>query len=315
MASFRLGERLMKEEGIIFSIKHRSQLDGPGLRTTALLKGCPLRCVWCHNPEARSFKPQLVFDQGNCHNCFTCLTSCKNEAHYVEDDRHCVDFEKCLADGYCVKNCPFDAVYIIGKTLTADQFIEIIQPEMGLFKESGGGITISGGEPMSQFGFTLSVLKKAKELEIHTCLDTSGYAKPSLFEEIAPFVDIFLYDYKETDPVRHQEFTGVNQQLILKNLEYLVSLGKSVILRCPIVPGYNDTDIHFQGIANLAKQYNLKVDILPFDNLAENKARQMGIELTMAEFEESPPDLVRKWIQKLEQLGCPVNNASRLTEV
>src|SRR5690606_10100771 len=148
----------MKEEGIIFSIKHKSTGDGPGLRTTALLKGCPLRCVWCHNPESRSFKPQLVFDQDSCHNCFTCLTTCKNDAHYVEDERHCVDFEKCLADGYCVKSCPFGAVYMMGKAFTPDTFIEMVEPEIDDLRKLGGGITISGGEPMSQFGFTLSVL-------------------------------------------------------------------------------------------------------------------------------------------------------------
>jgi pyruvate formate lyase activating enzyme len=298
----------MKEEGLIFKITHGSTHDGPGRRTVIMMKGCPMRCVWCHNPEARSFKPQLVFEQQNCHNCFTCLTTCRNEVHYAIDDKHHVNFNNCLADGHCVKNCPFDALYLVGRSFTIDEVLDIVVPQIKNDNSSDGGVTLSGGEPMSQFGFTLAFLKKAKELGIHTCLDTAGYTKTDHFKEVAPYVDIFLYDYKETDPYRHQEFTGVNQQLIMKNLDYLVSMGKNVILRCPIIPGYNDTPAHFQGIATTSKKYSdLKVEILPFDNLAETKAQEMGIELPMAEFKEATPEMFGQWVKILKGLGCNVN--------
>ncbi len=296
----------MKEEGVLFQIKHQSSQDGPGLRTVLMLKGCPLRCVWCHNPEARSFKPQLVFEENNCHNCFTCITSCKNMAHFAEGDHHEIHFDNCEADGYCVKTCPFDAVSISGKPFTVDEAMDLVLPEIESFRANNGGITLSGGEPMSQFGFTLAFLKRANELNIHTCLDTSGYAKTAFFEEVSPYVDMFLFDYKETDPSRHQEFTGVNQQLILKNLEFLVNHNKKVILRCPIIPGYNDSDVHFKGIAALSNQYKIEVQLIPFDDLAESKAKQMGIELPMAEFIDATPEMYAYWVSTLHDLGCEV---------
>jgi pyruvate formate lyase activating enzyme len=297
----------MRKEGLIFQIRHGSTHDGPGTRSVVMLKGCPLRCVWCHNPEARSIKPQLVFDHDKCQNCFTCLTSCRNEAHFATGDQHHVNFDNCMADGYCVKNCPFDAVAIMGRNLSIEEVFEAILPEVDNFKEVGGGVTLSGGEPMSQFGFALDFMQKAKELGLHTCLDTSGYTKTEHFEEISPYVDVFLYDYKETDPYRHQEFTGVNQQLIMKNLEYLVGSGNTVILRCPIVPGYNDTQSHFSGINEISRKFgSLEVQLLPFDNLAETKANQMGIALPMAEFNEATPEMYEHWVKTLKEMGCNI---------
>ncbi|MGK7394159.1 MAG: glycyl-radical enzyme activating protein [Candidatus Cyclobacteriaceae bacterium M3_2C_046] len=298
----------MKEEGIVFDIQRHALNDGPGIRTTVFLKGCPLRCVWCHNPEAQSFKPQLSYSSNQCQNCFTCLTICKNQAHQVVNDQHCLDVEKCEADGYCVRNCPFEAVEIIGKSMTVDQVMEVVRKDQDYYIQSGGGVTLSGGEPMSQFAFTYHLLKSAKQENMHTCLDTSGYARPDQFEKILPFVDLFLFDYKETDPNRHHEFTGVNQQLILRNLDLIIKNKAKVRLRCPVVPGFNDSDQHLKGIALLSQKYQIPVDLMPFHNMAKGKAERLGLDsFVLPEIAAVKPEEEEKWLKLLKSYGCLIN--------
>ena len=298
----------MKVKGTIFDIQRNALNDGPGIRTTVFMKGCPLRCVWCHNPEARSSKPQLSFSEADCQNCFTCITTCRNDVHQVINDEHYVNFDRCEADGYCVKNCPFNAVEVIGKNMSVEEVMEIVLKDIAFYDKSEGGLTISGGEPMSQFNFISELLKEAKENKIHTCLDTSGYAKPGKFEEILPLVDLFLFDYKETDPNRHHEFTGVNQQLILKNLDLLYQHKKEVLLRCPIIPGYNDSETHFQGIAHLSQKYNMNVEIMPFHNMANGKVQKYGLESVLPEIDNVSTEQLEHWIFKLNSLKCKVIN-------
>ncbi|MFW5760272.1 MAG: glycyl-radical enzyme activating protein [Cyclobacteriaceae bacterium] len=293
------------KKGIVLNILGEATTYGPGSRSVILMKGCPLRCVWCNQVEARSVVPQISFDKDKCFNCFTCLTACKSGAHSVNNDQHCFNHEKCRADGYCVKACPYDAVSIKGKAMSADELMPTILEMSDTENSNRRNLTLSGGEPMQQFEFSKELLTLARQNGFHTCLDTSGYSSQSNFKEIAPLVDLFLFDYKETNPQRHLEFVGVKQHLILANLKLLVEHKKSVVLRCPIVPGYNDHEEHFEGIARIATQYDLPVTVLPYEKLDLHKIELYGIDTPMADI-AAEHATVEQWLYLLKDKGCTV---------
>lgn len=293
-------------KGVVLDILEEVHNYGPGQRMVILMKGCPLRCVWCNQSEGRSIAPQLSFNKEKCQNCFTCLTACKNEVHLAKKEEHCINHEKCEADGYCVKSCPFDALELKGKTMTTEEVMQVILQKYYSETHDHKNLTLSGGEPMQQFEFSQELLYMAKEKGFHTCIDTSGYSSKSHFEKILPLVDLFLFDYKETNPQRHLEFIGVKQHLILANLQYLVQNKKSVVLRCPIVPGYNDHEEHFEGIAKLSDQYDLPVNVLPYEKLDVHKVQSLGLDAPMADVSAAQQATVEQWIHLLKTKGCMV---------
>ena len=300
------------KKGIILDMLVEADKYGPGLRLALLLKGCPLRCVWCNHAEARSMSQQLSFNKDNCQNCFSCLTACKNGAHQVTDDQHCINHDKCQVDGYCVQTCPFDALSLKGMAMTADEAMTIILENFYSEGFEHKNLTLSGGEPMQQFEFSKQILSLAREEGFNTCLDTSGYASKAHFEEILPSVDLFLFDYKETNPQRHLEFTGVKQHLILDNLQLLVKHNKSVVLRCPIIPGYNDHEEHFEGIARLSQQYELPVNILPYERLDPGKIKSFGIDNPMVDVMAAEEATLEQWSYILKKKGCLVLEENKL---
>jgi pyruvate formate lyase activating enzyme len=257
--------------GIVMDIQRSAMHDGPGIRTTVFLKGCPLRCTWCHNPESQAFVPELAFDRGPS------------------------------ADS----SAP-GAVRLIGRETTVAEVMEEVMRDTSYYERSGGGITISGGEPMAQFAFTSALLRSARRRGIHTCLDTSGQAHRARFEAVYKDVDLFLYDFKDANPKRHSEFTGVANYLILCNLELLYERGARIILRCPLVPGVNDFPDHLEGIATLSARYpNLAgIDILPYHNMGRHKAEQIGRPVLLPHLENTDETTKRKWIEALAELGC-----------
>ena len=218
---------------ILFDIQRSSTVDGPGIRTTVFLKGCPLKCVWCHNPEAISRKVQLSFNESKCISCGKCAEVCDHQAHSFVDGNHFVDFDSCKTDGACVEVCEHEALELIGYDSDINAVMEIVNKDKIFYEASGGGLTISGGEPMMDYAFTKDLLKRAKEEGIHTCLDTSGQAPTNRYLEIMPYVDLFLYDYKCTDSLLHKDLTRVDNKLILENLKSLYKHGASILLRCP----------------------------------------------------------------------------------
>jgi glycyl-radical enzyme activating protein len=244
-----------REAGIVFDIHRFSLNDGPGIRTTIFLKGCPLRCDWCHNPESQSFKPQLSFNPEKCLNCFECVKACPNGVHQNLDGKHVINWESCTTSGECVKVCAYDALKIIGSENTITEIISEVLKDINYYRKSGGGLTISGGEPLAQPEFTLELLKAAKKVGIHTCVDTCGLASLDSYKEILPYTDLFLFDYKVTDNKKHKDLTGGGNRQILKNLEYLISNKAEVILRCPLIPTINDEEKHLEGIAEIIKKY------------------------------------------------------------
>ena len=264
-------------KGTVFHIQRMSLQDGPGIRTTVFLKGCPLRCLWCHNPESYVKKPQLMFHREKCVHCGACRDVCN--LHAVSGDGHTVDCKDCTACGACAEACPYDALEICGREMTAEEVMDEVIKDTAFYEMSGGGITLSGGEPLYQPAFAAEIARLARERNISVFLETSGYAPWEAAALVAPYVDVFLYDCKETDPVLHKKFTGAENGMILENLHRLNEMQKRIVLRCPIIPGYNDRTDHFEGIARIANEHASveRIDIEPYHALGVCKREQLGM--------------------------------------
>jgi pyruvate formate lyase activating enzyme len=263
--------------GVIFDIKKFSIHDGPGIRTTIFFKGCPLNCWWCHNPESQAAGPERIFRENRCIHCGQCLTVCRQGAIAHNGDGIMTDGEKCTLCGICVETCYAEAREIIGQKMTVPQVMTEIEKDIAFYDESGGGVTFSGGEPLSQRDFLLALLQACREKEIHTIVDTCGFAAWSVFEYIRPYVDLFLYDLKLIDDARHQKFTGVSNQLILQNLQTLSQRGHAIVLRVPIIPGVNDDGESLQqiGAFTAALPQPHRVDILPYHHIGAEKYQRL----------------------------------------
>jgi len=263
--------------GLVFDIRRFSIHDGPGLRTTVFLKGCPLRCSWCHNPESQSMKPERVFWEARCQTCQVCINTCKQGAISLVDNQIVTDEAKCTLCGECVETCYAEARQIAGKEMTVDTVMSEVESDISFYDQSGGGATISGGEPLMQPDYLLALLLACKEAEIHTTLDTCGYASWETIDRIRPYVDLFLYDLKLIDSTRHKQHTGVSNKRILENLQRLSKLGHNIVLRVPIIPGINADAENIHGIGAFAAGLPAlkRVDILPYHRAAINKYERM----------------------------------------
>lgn len=268
-----------RNHGMIFQVQRFCIHDGPGIRTTVFMKGCPLHCPWCHNPESQHREPQILCSFSKCVDCGSCAAVCPMLCHRMEEGKHLVDFENCIQCGKCVPACSHEALEQIGQAYSADEVLRKVEQDSIFYASSGGGMTVSGGEPFFQPQFLLELLRKAKERHIHTAVETCGVVRKELLEAAAPFVDLFLYDIKETDPLRHRQLTGGTLDCVLENLEMLGKMKKDVYLRCPIIPQINDRASHFSEIARLANRYDniLKVELEPYHNLGEGKNVGLGL--------------------------------------
>lgn len=285
-------------KGVIFDIQRMSLNDGPGIRTTVFLKGCPLDCAWCHNPESKLHDKQLFFYENKCIYCGKCTKICGN--HKILNLVHSIDFNSCSSCGKCCNCC--DALEICGMDIDSDMVIDEILKDLVFYNNSAGGVTISGGEPLAQIEFTLDILKKAKTKHIHTCVETSGFSSFDNILKILPYVDLFLWDIKETDSHRHKEYTGVDNNVIMNNLKMLEKYKVDVILRCPIIPLYNDRLEHFKNIGLLAEKLkNVKgIDILPYHQFGKDKARSIGKSYSVISY--VPGDsLVDEWVKEISR--------------
>lgn len=264
--------------GLIFNIQRFSVNDGPGIRTSVFMKGCPLKCTWCHNPESISGLPVLSYNETQCIGCGRCVPLCPRGLHLIEPDgRHSFNRNGCIACGACASDgC--QALDIIGTECSADEIMQIVLRDREFYKQSGGGMTLTGGEPMYNFEFAAELMRLARENGISTCVETSGFAPWERFEAVLQYVELFLFDIKETDERKHREFTGVSNRLIMDNLRLLDQRGARIVLRCPIIPGYNLRDEHLERIAEIAERTGgvEKIEVEPYHALGNAKAIRIG---------------------------------------
>ncbi|MCL2285157.1 MAG: glycyl-radical enzyme activating protein [Firmicutes bacterium] len=287
--------------GTVLSIERCSLHDGPGIRTTVFLKGCPLSCLWCHNPESLSFKPELYYFEEKCIHCGLCGTICDN--HSVNEGSHILNREDCDVCGKCADACTQSAFEVKGTLMQAQDVMDIVMKDEKFYKQSGGGLTISGGEPLAQYEFTLELLRLAKENGLHTCIETCGFAPTDRLLSIVPYVDLFLYDFKESNEDRHKEFTGASNRLIIDNLFAIDKAGAKVILRCPIIPTCNDRDGHFTAIAQMANTMCniVEVNIMPYHPMGASKAMRIGREYRLADIGFPTDEQVDGWVKAAQQ--------------
>jgi len=258
--------------GMVYEILRTSFNDGPGLRTTVFLKGCPLRCVWCHNPESYIKTPSLFFFSEKCGFCGACADACAYRVHGLTEDSHKIN-PGCVLCGACPPVCLNKALEIKGSEMSAVEILEIAARDKKYYNATGGGITLSGGEPLMQADFTEEVLQLCRSNAINTCLETSGFADQAVIRRIAPLCDTVLFDIKGLDDKKHLQYTGVSNQKILENLTLFDQLGTALILRCPLVPGLNDSEDDIKQICDLSNGLVnvLKVEIMPYHNFGVHK--------------------------------------------
>lgn len=295
----------MAPTGTVFEIKRFAVHDGPGVRTVIFLKGCPLRCRWCHNPEGMEPKPQLAYFGHKCLHCGECVKACPNGAHALVDGMHVFTRDACVACGECETACPGRALRLFGHEFTVAEACQAVLSDRDFYRD-GGGVTISGGEPLLQVDFCIGVLKSLKQEGIHCAIDTSGAVPWDGFEQVLPYVDLFLYDIKHIDVCRHREQVGASNQLILANLKRLTGHGVRIEIRIPIIPGFNDDTASIAAIgAFLADLPHITgIRLLPY-HPAHSKHTAVGRDNLLPETMEPTPeamDAIAKHMQRFHSL-------------
>lgn len=282
--------------GIIFDIQRFCYHDGPGIRTTVFFKGCQLRYAWCHNPESFRMQPQLRYSSRLCTGCGQCVSPCPKQAHSFLDGMHKVDFTACIACGACVDACPSRALKITGYEADPQQIMDVVLKDRRYYGTEGG-LTVSGGEPTLQPDFLLELLSLARQEQIHTCLETNGYIPAHVLEDLLPLTDLFLLDYKLTDPEELQRCTQAQGPLWEHTLKRLQETSRPVVLRLPIIPGINDLPEHISQAAALAKTHSCirKTEIMPYHSLGAGKWDELGLTYALAGTADPDPEQKRCW--------------------
>jgi pyruvate formate lyase activating enzyme len=299
------------KKGFIFDIQSYAIHDGPGVRTLVFLKGCPLRCWWCHNPEGQSSKPQIMYFDTLCMKSHKCVDVCPVDAITLKGNgKIMIEREKCTGCGLCSNVCPASALKVVGQWIDVEKLIEEIEKYNQLYNNPDSGVTFTGGEPLFQPEFLKEVLIECKKHYIHTAIETSGYASREVFESIMPYVDLFLYDLKLFDENESVKYTGVSSQIIKENLSFLIKKGKKIILRFPIIPGITDTETNVKNwIDFLVKlkgsNFPEEIDLLPYHDVDE-KFYRLGMEYKMEVHHAPSESTLNKIKQEFEKIGLKV---------
>jgi pyruvate formate lyase activating enzyme len=268
-----------KITGIVSKIQRLAIHDGPGIRTIVFLKGCPLECLWCSSPETQSSHPDLLYYPERCLSCGCCVEVCPEKVILISPQgEKTLDRSRCTFCRNCVDVCHAGALQMIGEEKTVSQVLSEVERDRIFYEHSGGGVTISGGEPLHQVEFARALLKACREAALHTAMETSGFQSWELFKTTLPFLDLLLYDLKQMDPVRHKKFTGVSNELILSNLEKALADGVLTIIRFPVVPGFNDDVKNVRAMCDFLHRIRpvVQVDLLPYHRFGEAMYDRLG---------------------------------------
>ena len=297
---------MQTESGIVFDVKHFAVHDGPGIRTTVFLKGCPLRCHWCHSPESQSPRPEVAYYSNLCIGCGACVEACPNGAQTLGTPK--ILRKLCTGVGRCAEECYAGATIMYGKEASVGEMLEEIDKDRLLYETSGGGVTVSGGEPTMQPGFASALFGAFKGRGYHTALDTSGHAEWSVFEKVLADVDLVLYDLQHMDSFTPGEIPGVPNGLIRANLVRAAGSGKTLVVRVPVIPGYNDSHENFKAMAGFLGGLRgvEAVELLPYHNLGAPKYMALGREYPLEGLRSPEPVELSELGRILEAEGLRV---------
>ncbi|HMM38215.1 MAG TPA: glycyl-radical enzyme activating protein [Desulfovibrio sp.] len=291
------------QEGMVYNIQRMSVQDGPGLRTTVFLKGCPLHCIWCSNPESQKFAPQMMYFENLCTGCGACANACPNGAVVLlENGKFGRDPEKCTDCGVCTEVCPRQARVMSGKIMTVEEVMEVVRKDELFYLNSDGGVTFGGGEPTAGGDFFLALLQQAHDEAYHCTVDTCGCCPEDRFSETIRLADLLLFDCKHMDPERHKALTGQGNALILKNMRNALSSDTKVRIRMPLMPGLNDTEENLAAMADFFGEFHRhEIEIMPCHFFGRNK--YLALNLSMPPLRQYTPEELRAVEERFGRYG------------
>lgn len=290
-------------QGKIINIQKYSIHDGPGIRTTVFLKGCPLNCWWCHNPESQCMEKEILYWENKCTSCGMCVKKCPNGAVEIKDGKLINHREKCAFCGKCIDFCINNAREISGKEYTVEEVMKEVEKDIVFYDESSGGVTFSGGEPFSQMNFLEALVDASKNKGIHVTIDTTGFTTEENLRKIASKADLFLYDLKFMDSEEHKKYTGVSNENIIENLKMLSSMHKEVYVRIPVIPGINDGE-NLRKSAEFLRNLNIsKVNLLPYHKYGMDKYNRLGLEYKLKDTQEPTKDKMESILEMFKSYG------------